>query len=173
MSMDPEKSAADGADLRPSKSQRKRESLALQDMGERLVNLPAGELARVPMPADLTEAVAEARAMGRDSGRRRQLRYIGKLLREMDAEPIQAALGAVEGDKSAAAAHHRMLESLCEALLSGDDQRLGALLDEHPQADRQHLRQLIRNGIREREGSRPPRYRRELFRYLRDLLAAP
>jgi len=173
MSMDPEKSADDGqrGEQRPSKSQRKREALALQDLGERLATLPAGELARVPMPAELAEAVAEVRTMGHDSGRRRQLRYIGKLLRTLDAEPLQAALAAVDGERSQAAAHHRMLESLCQALLGDDGVQLGALLDEHPGADRQHLRQLIRNGRREQQAGQAPRSRRELFRYLRTLLA--
>lgn len=169
MSVEPEKSADPELSERPSKSQRKREALALQSLGERLVSLPDGELARVPMPDELAAAVAEARGMSRDSGRRRQLRYIGKLLRELDAEPLQEALAAVEGERGAAAAHHRMLERLCEDLINGDQDRLEALLDEHPQADRQHLRQLIRKAGKEREQQRPPRSRRELFRWLRDL----
>lgn len=170
MSTEADKSA-ELEELRPSKSQRKRESLALQDLGERLVNLPAGQLARVPIEGELADALAQARQMGRDSGRRRQLRFIGKLLRDMDVTPIQEAVAAIDGAHNAASAHHHRLEALCEALVTGDQQALGDLLDEHPEADRQHLRQLMRNAAREREQQRPPRARRELFRYLRTLLS--
>lgn len=82
-------------DERPSKSQRKREMHELQALGERLVALPEARLRAMPLPPELLDAVLEARAISARGGRKRQLQYIGRLMREVDAEPIRAALAAV------------------------------------------------------------------------------
>ena len=78
---------------KPSKSQRKREALALQDLGETLVTLKPAQLDKMPLPEKLREAVLAARQMNQRGARKRQLQYIGRLMREIDPEPIRAALG--------------------------------------------------------------------------------
>jgi len=78
---------------KPSKSQRKREALALQDLGEMLVDLKPAQLDKMPLPEELREAVLAARQMNQRGARKRQLQYIGRLMRELDPEPIRAALG--------------------------------------------------------------------------------
>jgi ribosome-associated protein len=78
---------------KPSKSQRKREALALQDLGETLVTLKPAQLDKIPLPEELREAVLAARQMNQRGARKRQLQYIGRLMREIDPEPIRAALG--------------------------------------------------------------------------------
>lgn len=80
-------------ELRPSKSQRKREALALQDLGELLVELKPTRLAQLPLPDELREAVLTAQRTPQRGARKRQLQYIGKLMRRVDPEPIRAALG--------------------------------------------------------------------------------
>ncbi len=80
---------------RPSKSQRKREALALQALGETLVGLKPPQLGKLPLPDELREAVLAARQMPQRGARKRQLQYIGRLMREIDPEPIRAALGSV------------------------------------------------------------------------------
>ncbi len=83
----------------PSKSQRKREATALQNLGEQLVKLTLAQLSRVPLPDELLAAVRMAQAISQRGGRKRQLQYIGKLMRRLDAaetEAIRAALATVQ-----------------------------------------------------------------------------
>ena len=92
----------------PSKSQKKRDALALQALGERLVELPPHQLAQLVLPQPLRDAVETARAISARGGRKRQLQYIGKLMRETDPEPIRAALARIDGtDQAASALLHR------------------------------------------------------------------
>lgn len=152
-----------------SKSQLKRESHALQDMGEELVSLPAAKLAKIPMPEELAQAVALARKIKARGGLKRQLQYIGKIMRSIDAEPIARALDELKNAAGKETAKFHRLEQWRDRLVAEGDSALGQLLDEFPSADRQHLRQLIRNAQREAAGNKPPKSSREIFRYLRSL----
>ncbi|VVD88069.1 MULTISPECIES: ribosome biogenesis factor YjgA [Pandoraea] len=156
----------------PSKSQRKRESHALQDLGEELVNLAKDALARVPMPENLEQAVRECRKITAHEGRRRQLQYVGKQMRslhESEVEAIRRALDAIKGVSKAETARLHSLERWRERLLARDE-ALTELLAQHPQADAQQLRTLIRNARREQAAQKPPKAFRELFQALKDLL---
>jgi ribosome-associated protein len=84
---------------KPSKSQRKREALALQDLGETLVDLKPAQLEKIPLPEKLREAVLAARQMTQRGARKRQLQYIGRLMREIDPEPIRTALGLAKPER--------------------------------------------------------------------------
>jgi ribosome-associated protein len=159
---------ADDATLEPSKSQRKREMHALQDVGEQLVELSAERLAKMNLPDPLREAVREAQRITKHGGRRRQMQYIGRLMRGIDAEPIREALAAIEGRSALETARQHRLERLRLRLLE-DEAVLSEIARAHPGADLQHLRQLRRNTLKEREQARPPRSFRELFRVLREL----
>lgn len=154
-----------------SKSQRKREMLALQALGERLVELPAPQLDRIDLPADLREAVHAARAITARGGRKRQLQYIGKLMRGVDAQPIRDAIERLDGNDRAEQAILHRAESWRARLLDEGDAALGELIDACPGADRQHLRRLARDAAAERAAERPPRLQRELFRALRELFS--
>ncbi|MEZ5584752.1 MAG: ribosome biogenesis factor YjgA [Candidatus Competibacteraceae bacterium] len=100
--------------------------------------------------------------------RRRQLQYIGKLMRGLDVEPIQMALETLTTAKEKI--KHHQLEQLCEALLADEEVSLNEFLTDYPDTDRQHLRQLIRNAVRERTHQQPPRSKRALLRYLREVV---
>ena len=154
--------------LPPSKSQRKRDMHALQDLGEQLVALSADQLKKVPMPESLADAVREARRMTKHEARRRQMQYLGKLMRHIDPEPIQAQLDVFNGLSKAEIARQHRLERLRAELLE-DEKTLQTISETWPDADFQQLRTLRRNAIREREQNKPPRAFRELFRVLRDL----
>ncbi|MFO1319672.1 MAG: ribosome biogenesis factor YjgA [Burkholderiales bacterium] len=156
----------------PSKSQRKRDSQALQDLGEALVALSPDRLARLELPDVLRSAVLEAQRIHKFGGLRRQKQYIGKLMRDLDAAPIQAQLDALEGHSRAQTAYLHRLERWRDRLLE-DDQAMAELLSQHPEADAQHLRTLVRNAKREATESKPPRSFRELFRVLRQILPEP
>jgi ribosome-associated protein len=153
---------------RPSKSQRKRAMHALQDLGAALVALSAERLASIEMPEDLRQAVREAQRLTRHEARRRQLQYIGRLMRDVDPLPIREALAALNGGSAAETARQHRLERLRERLLE-DEATLTEIGSAFPGADLQHLRQLRRNALREREQARPPRSYRELFRALREM----
>jgi ribosome-associated protein len=155
---------------RPSKTERKRAVEALQALGERLVGLNAEQLATVPMPEDLRAAVLEAQRIRSREGRRRQLQYIGRLMREADPEPIRARLAAWDGQsREATAAHHRV--ERWRLRLLDDDDALTEFAREHPRADLQRLRACVREARKERRAGGEPRHFRELFRLIRD--AAP
>ncbi len=154
-----------------SKTRRKREMLELQSLGAALVALPESQLARMQLEAALLQAVMQAKRIKSHEGRRRQLQYIGRLMREVDAAPIRAQLAAVEGSSAQATAAHRRLEGWRERLLS-DDEALTAFALEHPGVDLQKIRVLIRNTRKEQKENKPPRAYRELFRVLKDIEAA-
>lgn len=155
-----------------SKSQRKRECHALQDMGEKLVELSSEQLAKMPLDDALRNAVLEAQRIRQRGGRKRQLQYIGKLMRKVDAEPIREALARLEQNHAATSAAHHRLERWRDRLIEEGDAALAELLEALPQADRQQLRQLVRNAQRERQQGKPAKTARELFRYLRSLFEA-
>lgn len=159
-----------------SKSQIKREMNALQDLGEALVKLSEKELAKIPMPERLEDAVKIARGINRNShsGLRRQLQFIGKVMRTIEVEPIQAAYDEiVHGQQQQTRAFHQ-LEQLRDDLINAGDQAVQSVLEQHPQADRQHLRQLVRAAQKEQKTKtdKKPQNKgagKKLFAYLREL----
>ncbi len=153
-----------------SKSEMKRESHALQKLGEELVELPTNKLEKIPLPDELAEAIALARKITARGGRKRQLQYIGKLMRRIDAEPIRLAMDALRNEHLKENARLHQLEQWRDRLISEGDKALAELLDQHPDLDRQHLRQLMRNAQQETKRNKPPKSARELFRYLRDVM---
>lgn len=158
----------DDSPERPSKSQRKRDMQALQDMGAELVELSPERLARIDMPDALRGAIREAQRLTRHEARRRQLQYIGRLMRDADPAPIREALDAVKGVSAIENARQHRLEKLRERLLE-DEAVLTEIGAVHPGADITRLRQLRRNALKDRDEGRPPRAFRELFRLLREL----
>jgi ribosome-associated protein len=152
----------------PSKSQLKREMTALQELGEELVGLSRERLAKIDMPERLRDAILDAQRITKHEARRRQMQYIGKIMRDVDAGPLREALDELKGLSAAANARQHHLENLRTRLME-DEAAFGDLAREFPAADIQHLRQLRRNALREAEQGRPPRAYRELFRELREL----
>ena len=154
----------------PSKTRKKQAMHELQALGAALVTLPDGSLASISLPESLAHAIAEARRITSREGKRRQLQYIGRLMRDVDPEPIRAELDRIEGRSAAEAERQRRLEQLRARLLE-DDGALTEFARDHPAADLQALRALIRNARREQLEGRPPRAFRELFRVLRETAA--
>lgn len=155
-----------------SKTRRKRQMLDLQALGAALVELSDAQLGALSLEDDLRAAVVHAKRITSHEARRRQLQYIGRLMRAVDPEPIRSALAALEGSSAEAAARHRRLEALRERLLA-DDTSLTEFAAAHPDADLQALRALIRNARREQKEARAPRAYRELFRFLKQCDSSP
>lgn len=162
---------AAGHDERPSKTQRKKEMTALQALGTRLVRLNAAQLAQLPLPDRLREAIEAAQRITAHEAHRRQLQYIGKLMRQVEPEPIERALDDLTGDSRAAVALMHHCERWRDRLLD-DDAALTELLRAQPAVDVQALRAMIRAARRERDGQLPPKHARELYRLLHELLGA-
>ncbi|VAX09448.1 UPF0307 protein YjgA [hydrothermal vent metagenome] len=154
-----------------SKSQLKREAHALLDLGKKLVQLDKASLAKIPLPDNILDAVNSARKMHQHGALKRQLQFIGKLMRKTDAEPIQAAYESITDHFRADIQHLHQIETWRDRLITEGDSALGELLSQHPDADRQHLRQLMRSAKKERELNKAPRAARELFQYLKGLMA--
>lgn len=158
---------SDDGDDRPSKSQKKREMGALQNLGEELANLSRDRLKKIDLPDNLRTALLDAQGFKHEA-RRRQLQYIGRLMRGIDPAPLRAILDEINGLSAAATARQHALERLRIRLLE-DENVLGEIIRQHPGADHQHLRQLRRAALKEQELAKPPRAYREIFRVLRDL----
>jgi ribosome-associated protein len=153
----------------PSKSRRKRDMLELQKLGEELLTFPDAVLREMGLPEPLFEALETARRIKAHGGRRRQLQYIGKLMRNLDTAPIREAIASRQQQESTHTRAFHRLEGLREALIDEPDAALAGVLEDYPAADRQHLRRLARQARTERDNHQPPRAARVLFRYLRDL----
>lgn len=156
--------------LGPSKSQRKRESTALQDLGTELIGLSRDQLKKIEMPERLREALFEAQRITAHGAIRRQRQFIGKLMRDTDIAPIQAALDEIRGVSAAATARQHALERLRTRLLA-DESVVGEIAQTYPGVDITQLRQLRRNALKEQQLAKPPRAFREIFRVLRELQA--
>jgi ribosome-associated protein len=163
---------ADGSEHgydRPSKSQLKRDMLALQVLGVTLIELPKDALKRMPMPEKLDDAVRAARRITDHEGRRRQLQYVGRVMRSLTDEEtaaLRTALDTHRGVNRAETAKLHWIERTREKLLA-DDAALTEFIRQHPGVDPQEGRTLIRNARKEREQAKPPRYFRELFQWIK------
>lgn len=156
------------SDGRPSKSSLKRAMHDLQALGAELVALSTDQLKKIDMPDDLREAVRDAQRFTQHGAHRRQLQFIGKLMRNIDPEPLREALDELKGLSAAAIARAHALERLRTRFLE-DEAVIAEIAAEYPAADLQRLRQLRRNALKEQQQAKPPRAFRELFRELRAL----
>lgn len=151
-----------------SKSQIKRELHALHDLGKQLVELPQSQLHKLGLTEPLQTAIMDARRFKR-AALKRQLQYIAALMRDVDAAAVQQALDDFHRPQQQQVEALHEVEAWRDALLAGDDALLDELVRRFQHADRQHLRQLVRNANRERQSNKPPKSARALFRELSSL----
>ncbi len=158
----------------PSRSQQRREALEVLELARQLSALTPQQLGRLPVPGHLVPHIDETRRITSHVAHKRQLQYLAKQMRREDDETLEAIRDALDANGQAgrieAALLHRA-EAWRERLIADGDAALADFLDEYPQADRQHLRQLARNAHEEKLRNRPPHAYRELFRELRELFA--
>jgi ribosome-associated protein len=156
-------------DFKKSRTRLKKEATALQKTGEKLVMLSDDQLNRMGLPTALLEAIQNVRTIKSHGARRRQMQYIGTLMRSVDAEPIAKALLEIEqGAYRQAKAFHR-IETWRDQLVGGNDDAILEIMDAFADADRQRLGQLVRSARKEKEKNAPPKSARNLFRYLKSL----
>lgn len=152
-----------------SKSEIKRDAEHLKKLGASLMALNSINLAKIPLDDNIREAIELAQRLKMEA-RRRQVQYVGKLLRNVDPEPIQEALDKVENRHNQQLALLQKLELIRDQLVEQGDAPLNNLLCEYPELDRQHLRNLIRMTQKEREANKPPKNYREIFQYLKSVI---
>lgn len=168
--MEPADVVDDNGYDRPSKSQLKREMHALQELGVELVALPKDALKRMPMPESLDEAVRAARRITDHEGKRRQMQYVGKVMRGLvdeETAALREALDKYKGINKAETARLHWIERTREKLLA-DDAALTEFIRQHPAVDPQEGRTLIRNARKEAQQGKPPRYFRDLFQWIKN-----
>ena len=153
----------------PSRSQLKRDMEALQRLGEELVALPENQLASIPLPEKLRDAVEFARRITSHGALKRQRQYIGKLMRDVDPAPIRTRLDELRNADRLTKARFQQTERWRDRLIAEGDAALSEFLSQCPNADRQQLRQLMRAATEEARSGQPPRHSRALFRYIQSL----
>lgn len=152
-----------------SKSQKKRDATAAQELGKELLSLSPEALNTIELPETLNKALDDARRIKKNSALKRQLQYIGKLMRHMDVEPIREQYLKLTNHFRQDIKEFHHLEKWRDRLLSEGDKALEDLINEVPDTDRQHLRQLIRQSAKETKLNKPPKSAREIFKYLKTL----
>ena len=158
----------------PSRSQRRRDATAIFKLAETLAALTDAQLDRVPLDDDLRAEVRRTRAIHQPIARKRETQYLAKLMRRLEPEEIDAMRLVLDIDRQQSyreTAQLHQLEALRDRLIAEGDTALEEVLVEHPNADRQHLRNLIRQANVEAKKQKPPKASRELFRTLRELQA--
>ncbi|CAM3019388.1 ribosome biogenesis factor YjgA [Vibrio rarus] len=151
-----------------SKTEMKQDMEALQKLGEELVELKPAVLDKFPLPEDLADAIKDAQRF-KNEAKRRQLQYIGKVMRQIDIEPLQAAIDKYRNKHSQASAELHKLELLRDRVVAEGDAAITEVLSQFPTADRQRLRQLARQANKEKTANKPPKAYREIFQILKEL----
>lgn len=154
-----------------SKSEIKRDAEELKRLGAELVELSKNSLDKIPLDDDLRAAIELAQKIKKE-GRRRQLQLIGKMLRSREEDPIRQALDKLKNRHNQQVALFHKLEVLRDRLVEAGDDAMPDVLALYPNADRQQLRQMIRNAQKEKAANKPPKASRQIFQYLRELAEA-
>jgi ribosome-associated protein len=160
----------------PSKTQLKAEADEKQALGEALLTLRADLMARLDLPEKLIDAIAQAKKITNFEGKRRQMQFIGKLMRPLDTEPIRAAIDEQKNGSAQLTLALHLAEQWRDKLIASDD-AMGDWLAEHPDTDSQQLRALVRQARKDAKPEKPgeaPRHGksyREIFQLVREALA--
>ncbi len=154
-----------------SKSQKKRDMLALQDLGEELVKLSVESIKKLDLPEQLLTAVLDAKRIptSKHGGFKRQMQYIGKVMRNVEAAPIAEKLSEMKAPNKKQTALHHLAERWRERMLE-DETAVGGFLNEFPEVDRAMLEQHIRGTKDEKAKSKPPKHFRLLYQLLHDVI---
>lgn len=153
-----------------SRSEMKRDMLELQALGEAIVKLSKGQLDTIPIEDEtLADAIQTARRIKHREGLRRQMQYIGKLMRKVDTEAMAAAYKKLQEGRKEEAREFQELEKWRDHLIESGHKSIEEVMTRFPEADRQHLRQLVMQANKELKNKKPPAASRKLFRYLREL----
>ncbi|MEI8208212.1 MAG: DUF615 domain-containing protein [Methylococcales bacterium] len=153
--------------VRPNKTQLKKDLAVLFALSEEISNLSAPQVKNLELPENIHKAVMEVSGMPHKGARKRLLKYITGQLNKIDVEPILENLARMKNKSVHSVREHHIVERWRDRLIKGGNEALTEFLNEQPDADRQQLRQLLRNIQKEAEASKPPKSFRLLYRYLK------
>lgn len=159
-------------ELPPSKTKIKKQMHDLQDLGKQLTELSKEKWRELDLPESLFEALVDYKRINKFGAQKRQLQYIGKLMRDVETEPILAKMEIWSGNSRQHTAWLHQVEAWRDRMLEEPD-ALTEFLTDHPEADVQRLRTLIRNALKEKELNKPPKSYREIFQLLREIIPQP
>ena len=156
--------------IRPNKTRIKKDMAVLFALSQELADLPPTQLKALELPDILYKSLTEASGMPHKSARKRLLKFITGQLNKIDIDPYLERLARMKSQSAHAVREHHIAERWRARLINDGNAALTELLNDHPHADRQQLRQLIRNAQKETELAKPPKSSRLLYRYLKVLL---
>jgi ribosome-associated protein len=149
-----------------SRTKKKQAAQALQKLGEQLVHLSDAQFALLELPEELMAAVAMARQIIQHEARRRQLQYIGKLMRKVDQVLVEAAIEKIKAGETEKKRQFKLVERWRDELVDGDKERFNWLIEKFPVIDPDELKQLVDNAQGRQKQIKPKKAGRVLFRYL-------
>lgn len=153
-----------------SKTRLKKEMMELQELATYVVGLPLEQQAKLPLTIELRKAIDETKNIKKREALRRHRQYLGRLMRSADHEAIRAALDEMKEQQDRAIRQLHIVEQWRDELVAGDQEVLERFFDTFPHADRQQVRNLLRNAKQEFQRNKPPSNARKLFRYLREVI---
>lgn len=168
--MSSEDQIEEAEDTAVSKSELKRQAQQVAELAQALVEAKPGVLAKVPIPDSIAADLQLARKISSHIARRRQILFLAKKMRQLDLEPIRAALQPDEQRHRQQVAQMHYVEGWRDRLLADGDEAVTAFIDAHPEVDRQQLRQLLRQAAREQAASKPPAAARALYRLVAEVV---
>lgn len=149
-----------------SRTQKKKKAEALQRLGERLVALTDAQMDALDLIPELIEALKMARQMNKHGARRRQMQYIGRLMREIDPDGLEKALGSIQSQADHDKRRFKLIEQWCDELVAGSPTRASWLVKQYPDMDGDQLNQLVKQAVAEKHTSKARKTGRMLFRFL-------
>lgn len=155
-----------------SRTQKKKADRALKKLGESLVELSLLQLERLELDDELRQAIDLAKRSTRHGAKRRQMQYVGALMREIDPEPIERFLADIKRGHDQAAGAFKQIEHWRDELVGGNDSLIEEILNRFGTADRQRLTQLVRNARKPTQTNRNQKPSRKLFGYLKEISAS-
>jgi ribosome-associated protein len=155
--------------IRPNKTQIKKDMAVLFALGEEISKLSEAQIKTLELPEHIHKAVLQVAGMPHKGARKRLLKYIAGQFHKIDVTPMQDRLARMQNKSAHAVREHHIVERWRDRLIADGNEALTELLSEQPQADRQQLRQLIRNAQKEAEAAKPPKSSRLLYRYLKEI----
>jgi len=153
-----------------SRTKAKHEVEELQRIGERLLELSPEQIRKMAIPDNLKKEVLFGKTITRHGARRRQLQFIGAIMRTIDSESVVKAIDMLSMARAVAGSKFKKMEQLRDDFLEKDSFHVDRFIEENPMADRQKLGQLVRNAKKEIAAKKPPKSSRTLFKYIREIL---
>ncbi|MDC0127000.1 DUF615 domain-containing protein [Methylophilaceae bacterium] len=152
-----------------SKTELKKESKKIQQFGRKISELTISNIEAFKFPINIFEATIELKNLKSNSAKKRQVQYLGKLLREIDLTDAFLIMKQLKVTSQKEIQSNHIIEGWRDKLLSNNNS-ITEFVEKYPQIDRQSLRQTISNAQKEKEGNKPPKYLRQLFKLIKDIV---